>query len=418
MQLTLKDFKQNKWGLDIEPNATVKDLKELNGKERGCDVAQQKLIYSGKVLQDDKTLESYGIKEKDFIICMVQAAKKTSTASDAAAANPQTPANKPPTPSTNAPQQQSSTTSTATTQDTPAPAPAPEPATSTTSNTEQSEQSLASGGSAFATGSALETATENLMSMGFERDQVQAALRAAYNNPDRAVEYLLNGIPEHIQRAQEQQQQQQQQARQQQAQAQSQQESQQPQSQASQPQGQSTGGDNDNVNLFEAAAQHQQRGSGGAGAGATTAAPGGGSGEQAPSIDLESLRNNPQFQQFRQTIQQQPHMLEPLIQQIASQNPELAEAVFSNPEAFINLLREGDESGSGAGAGGLPEGARVNEDGMMEIRVTPEENEAIERLIALGFGRDVAVQAYFACDKNEEIAANYLFEHGHEDEEE
>lgn len=31
--------------------------------------------------------------------------------------------------------------------------------------------------------------------MGFEREKCVAALRAAYYNTDRAVQYLLNGIP-------------------------------------------------------------------------------------------------------------------------------------------------------------------------------------------------------------------------------
>lgn len=48
------------------------------------------------------------------------------------------------------------------------------------------------GDSSFLSGEVLQTTIQNMVDMGFPRDQVLRALRASFNNPDRAVEYLMN----------------------------------------------------------------------------------------------------------------------------------------------------------------------------------------------------------------------------------
>ncbi|KAK6429713.1 UV excision repair protein rad23 [Oleoguttula sp. CCFEE 5521] len=390
MKLTFKDLKQQKFTLDAEATDTIASLKSKISSEKGWEPSSQKLIYSGKILQDDNTVESYKIEEKGFIVCMIA---KPKPAPKAAAAPPATPAK-------------------AAEPATPAVPAAPAAAAAGTSDAAPATPSPAApvaGGqgnfddpSALAVGEERSAAIANMESMGFPRADIDRAMRAAFYNPDRAVEYLLNGIPASAQQEQR--------------------------AAAAAPAAGGQGGEapgaaattgmaggeiggataaagsDDPVNLFEAAAR---AGTGGArstpasGAAATT--PSAGAGGDANQLDF--LRNNPQFQQLRQVVQQQPQMLEPILQQVAAGNPQLAQIITQNPEQFMQLLAEdADEDVA------LPPGAQ-------QISVTEEEREAIERLCRLGFERDLVIQAYFACDKNEELAANFLFDQPDEPEE-
>lgn len=195
-------------------------------------------------------------------------------------------------------------------------------------------------------------AIANMEAMGFPRSDIDRAMRAAFFNPDRAVEYLLNGIPEGVNEER--------------AQAQAQAQGQAPAAAQTQPQGNTgaapqAGGD-EPLNLFDAAAQAGGRG-GQRGAGAAPA----GQGEGA-AANLDFLRNNPQFQQLRQIVQQQPQMLEPILQQVAAGNPQIAQLISQHPDQFMQLLAEDVDDDAA-----LPPGAQ-------QISVTEEEREAIERV--------------------------------------
>merc|ERR1712112_623680 len=105
-----------------------------------------------------------------------------------------------------------------------------------------------------------------------------------------------------------------------------------------------------------------------------------------------------------------------MLQQIGRSNPELLSIISQNQEAFIRMINEGEAGAdlAGALAGGPGEGAGdLDQPGV--IQVSPQDKEAIERLKALGFPESLVVQAYFACEKNENLAANFLLSQNFDD---
>ncbi|KAH7354161.1 nucleotide excision repair protein RAD23 [Plectosphaerella cucumerina] len=382
MKVTFKDLKQQKFTLEVEPTDLISAVKQRISDEKGWEPKEQKLIYSGKILKDEETVESYKIEEKGFVVCMVNKPKPKPAAA-APSAVPATPAQPPAA--------------------TPAPPAAPQASGSAAVPSTPTPAARSGGGEpapndpAMAMGAQRQEVVANMEAMGFERAQIDAAMRAAFYNPDRAVEYLLNGIPEGVQQEQQQ--------RQAAAAAAAAQPAAAP---AGQPAG-GDGGDDDNVNLFDLAAQRGGGGRGagagaGAGAAAGLAAAAASQGGAGGLGNLDFLRNNAQFQQLRQVVQQQPHMLEPILQQLGAGNPQLAQMIANDPGQFLSLLGEDVDDDVP-----LPPGAQT-------ISVTEEERDAIERLCRLGFDHEQAIQAYFACDKNEELAANFLFDQPDDDE--
>mmetsp|Transcript_5698 Transcript_5698/g.5653 ORF Transcript_5698/g.5653 Transcript_5698/m.5653 type:complete len:371 (+) Transcript_5698:54-1166(+) len=367
MQIIFKDFKKQKVPIEVDLSDTVLATKEKLASEKECEVSQLKFVYSGKVLQDDKTLESFKIKEGDSIIFMISKAKKAS-----------------PAPAATKIEEKTSTDASATTEST---------NTSGTSSAAGAlmNQQNSEPGSAFTQGDDREATIQNIMEMGYERPQIEEALRAAFNNPHRAVEYLLTGIPESLQRHAEQP--------------------------ASAPVGESTanttndheddheneGEEGHGENLFEAAAAAAAQGEGGSAAGGVGGAEAG----------ADELGEDNQMRLLRTALQTNPELIQPLLEQLAASNPQVAALIQQDPEGFIrSFLGSGEDMGFEfeEGEGESIEGAgQGNEPETVRIAMTEQDESAINRLCELGFDRNLVIQVYMACDKNEEVAADILF---------
>ncbi|KAF5750143.1 putative uv excision repair protein rad23 [Tripterygium wilfordii] len=393
MKVFVKTLKGTHFEIDVKPEDTVTDVKKNIETVQGSDVypaEQLMVIHQGKVLKDTTTLEENKIVENSFIVVMLNKNKVSSTGASTAAVAPTVqapPSSAPPTAT------QPSVTSQA-----PAPSPAPAPAPVVTSTQTAPEHTPAAAAppvssdadaygqaaSNLVGGSNLESTIQQILDMGggsWDRDTVIRALRAAFNNPERAVEYLYSGIPEQAEAPPV-------------AQAPA---AASPLAQAQQPAALPTSGapaTGPNANPLDLFPQGLPN-----------------MGTNASAGTLDFLRNSQQFQALRAMVQANPQILQPTLQELGRQNPHLMQLIQEHQADFLRLINEPVVEGEGNILGQLASAMP------QAVTVTPEEREAIERLEAMGFDRAIVLEVFFACNKNEELAANYLLDHMHEFEE-
>jgi UV excision repair protein RAD23 len=448
MQLTVKTLKGDKFTINAEESSTIAAVKTIIEQEKSeLPAATMKLIHSGKVLKDSQTIAECQLKPNAFLVVMVSKAKKKVEKKPAAVETP-APA---PAPKTPAPATAESTPAPAAAVATPAATsssepPAPAAATSAVTETPAGAAPTSSTPSAPAPPSNDVSAESvaSLTAMGFPEAEVRACLRAAGGNADVAVEFLMNGIPDYAQQT----------------------------AGAAATPAPSSGGTssgagaapsgeplaqlrnhpqinqlrtlvqsnpstlqavltqigqqqpellqeiNGNQELFlqimnepvsedaPAPAPADSFGSGGSGAGGADGAPAGipemmaGLGNPAQMAQMMSSMTPEQLQQMAQMMGLTPEQLQQTMQAISRMPPE-------ELQNYMNMAMQGEDGGMGmmGGAGGASNGQTV-------LRLSEEEMAAVDRLASMGFDRSEAAQAYLACDKNEELAANLLMDGG------
>ena len=299
MHLLLKNLKQQEYQIEIESDQkTVKDLKLEIEKVHNFDSSCIKLLHSGVVLEDAKTLEEYKIKEGNVIIMMLLKPKKVE-AKPEPNQKEELQQQEPPKNEENKPQPQ---------------------------YTEQ---------------------INALVDMGYEKEKVERAIKAANGSIDLAVEYLNE---EQIPNQNEP----------------------------------NTGNANSNI-------------------------------PSSSNSNLpEELKKNASI--IKCLCMNNPEKLPSILTNLKEHSPQLFELIKQHEEDFKNLLVSPLSEEDIRNFQSIQQELRRPPG--QTIRLTKEESDAVKRLQELGFSQADAVQAYFACDKNEEMAANFLFEQKMRDEKE
>lgn len=384
MKLLIKNLHNQSFTVECEEDDTIKVLKEKIAAKDDLpdkyDPELLKLLYTGKVMDDDETVEHYAVKTDGFLVLVKQTPGK-----------PKPPPKKKPNQGFNnhmggfgsnsfmQPFQQNPFGANAFQQN-----PFGANAFQNNSFGQNAFSQPGFGSSAFnqnqfvpppqpqipSTGAAggfsadplpntkeREESLNSLVTMGFDRDDSEKALRASSYNVDIALDYLTSGnIPAVADK---------------------------PPAPQLPGLGTSTGG-----------VTGQGR------APSPPASRGGGMGAN--------------LQQMRQLLQDHPEQLQVIKEKLKDEHPEIAQMIENDPKGFLELLNQADAGGDddrpavGAGGAGGTGGTGGHGQGAVTVTLSPNEQQIITRLQDMGFERNRVIEAFLACDRNENLAVEYL----------
>jgi len=308
MKITVRPLKGDALQVEIDGSAKVSELKKKVAEAKAeFPAEQQKLVYQGKILQDDNTIQESNVTEDGFVVVMVT----KPTAAPKAAPQPSAQPAAPPAATT--------------------------PAAATTA------------GGASPTTANLPSVITDLRNNARWRELAQRVVSDPPSLP-RMLASLRPQYPQLLQALTE------------------------------------------NLPGFVQLCRDEVGAGAGAGGG-FPAMPGGGG---MPGMD------SPQFRQIAAALAQNPQML----QQMAQSDPELAAALQQNPQAVAAALAMAAQGGGGGGGGGGGAGGPMP----MQIELSQDDQAAVDRLCALGYDREMVIEVYVGCGKDEQLAANILMD--------
>ncbi|KEG15497.1 UV excision repair RAD23-like protein [Trypanosoma grayi] len=345
MKIILKSIGGKEYEKEVKEDSTIWDIKKL--LEEDYLPEKLHLCYNGSILEDAKTITDLELKENAVLIIAGSKRKiqKPEPKTDSAAPKPIEKAS-----SLNEPK----TTSEATTDKENAKESLTDAITSELFSRNTGGPQLNPSAESPAPSQGIDTygvdpvLIEQIVAMGFsDRREVATALRAAFMNVERAVEYLCTGMP-------------------------------------SSSVEESTGaGPAQSGGVRESIPSPDQR-------------------VQGDSDLQRALMNIPQFEEIRAVVQGNPQALATVVEQLQLHHPEIIEMVQQNPEEFMSIML-------GNSVTRVPASGDASTPAVLPLG--PNERAAVQRLVQLGGGswnEYDAIEAYRACDENEEAAADLL----------